>query len=116
MPGTPYTFNRTKCPICGSAFSQGTGKYHYEQAHAEYSKWTSLWTKILALLFVPAFLAVIAVGDILGPTLVKNMLFQEVVVSYFLGSIVLMLGYRFFIERRFRSSWKEEHPSELSKF
>lgn len=113
MPGMPYAYSRTKCPICEMKFNQGAGRYHYAEAHPEYSKWTSLWTKIMALLFVPAFLILIALGDILGPALVKDMVFQEVVVSYFLGSLIVTLGSRFLIERRFRSSWKQEHPSEL---
>jgi hypothetical protein len=105
-------YNRTKCPICGDQFQyREGGGYHYKQVHPEYAKWTNRWVKILALAWVPPLVALLLIGDFLLPSLSQNTIFQGIAVSYFFGSIILMLVYRFRAERGFRNSWRQEHPN-----
>jgi len=107
MPGVAINYNRTKCPICRARFGQGGGDFHYREAHPEYARWTSRWFKILALLFVPAFITLLLIGDWLLPAIVRLMAFQEVLLFYIFGSMIIMLLYRFWVERSFRNAWNE---------
>ncbi len=106
MPGVAINYNRTKCPICGARFGQGGGDFHYRDAHPD-ARWTSRWFKILVLLFVPAFITLLLIGDWLLPAIVRLMAFQEVLQFYIFGSMIIMLLYRFCVERSFRNAWNE---------
>jgi len=68
------------------------------------------WVFILLLLEFGGLFVFFRTILVLFPSTNESRVFADIVVSYFGGLPVLMLLYRYLVERGFRKAWKLEHP------
>jgi len=96
-----------RCPICGTDIETG----HFKHVHPEYAKARGMLWKLLGIYFV----ILLAIPYTVAPLLtgVDSVLASVVLVYAFTG-LVLMVGSRLWVERRYRRLWKQDHPISTS--